>query len=202
MKRTLYIIIIITAVFGLIMGASAFSFTKAERAIESVEDTSKNLLADINGISLYAFTASDFFSGAEHFEVNIHGYADAEGNRTGAWFVTYASYRPYYVETLDDYLWERMRYEEFVLSTENDPLTEAEAMKQYARMTAPITPFLEWERVEYDGVFSEVLGAIQYVGYILGMIWGALSLVLLVLVDTVATAWELIVAGLRFTGLN
>ena len=202
MKKVLCIIIIVTAVFGLVMGTSAFSFAKAERAIENIEDTSNNLLADINGISLYAFTASDFFSGAERFVVNIHGYADSEGNRTGAWFITYASYRPYYVETLGDYLWERVRYEEFEISTENDPLSEAEAMKQYARMTAPITPFLEWERVEYDGVFSEVLRAIQYVGYILGMIWGALSLVLLVLVDTIATAWELITAGLRFTGLT
>lgn len=205
MWKNILLIVICVSVVGAILGAASFSFVRAENALEDVADSSQTLLQDISSISLFAFVASDFFSGAEQFELELVSYSNDGQNPNGHYAIIYRSYRysrEYTDPSTGESLLEKIREEVFDISSENDPITENEAGTIFDRVKYPISPFIDWEKNTYDGIFGDLLNAFQYVAYVIGMIWGALSLILLVLIDTVVTAWELITAGLSIIGLK
>lgn len=195
MKKNLAIIAVCVAIISIIIGTAGFNFTGVRSMAEDVEDTSNNLTYDITSISVFAFCVKDFFEGWDFFNV----YLEEELAGSGSFNIVYASGTKKQVGS--GTVFEIYREERFPLSTTENPMTWEDAQKAIDRIEYPIRPFTEWEREPYKGIFAEVLNALQYVAYIIGMIWGALSLVLLVLIDTVVTAWELIRVAMRFVGL-
>lgn len=205
MWKNILLIVICVSVVGAILGAASFSFVRAENALEDVADSSQTLLQDISSISLFAFVASDFFSGADRFEMELASYSNDGQTPNGHYAIIYRSYRysrEYTDPSTGEPLLEKIREEAFDISSVNDPISENEAGVIFDRVKYPISPFIDWERTNYNGIFGELLNAFQYVAYVIGMIWGALSLILLVLIDTVVTAWELITACLSIIGLK
>lgn len=197
MKKTFLIFAICVSVVSLMLGGAVFSFASVKNRIEAIEDTSSNILYDLSSVSLFAFTAKDFFEGATEFELQLIGWGEDGETPNGAYAIIYRSFRDADIEGYR----ETIREEEFPISTKENPLTADEAETVLKRVRYPLKPFLDWERSEYDGAFSGVINAIQYIAYIFGMIWGALSLVMLVAIDTISTAWELLRVALTSIGL-
>lgn len=192
MKRVIFTVIICVAVLLVLFG-TVFSFDTVKDRVEEIKDKSDNLMYDITSISLYAFACSDFFGGADSFNFQRVYYAD------GSVSLLYESYDRIMYEDGTSSL-SLMRRENFpIFPIGSYPLAQ-EVDQAYLRLREPILCFVNWERVPYDGAFSVVLGAVQFVGYILGMIWGAICVIILMIVDTIGTAWQLIGVGYAFLG--
>lgn len=194
MKNNLALIAVCVAVLSLLIGSAGFSFANAQESIEGVRDTSDTLLFDITSINLFAYVCGDFFAGADSFHVTISDYED------GSAYVIYQSF-DVVVDVAGMNQYEVIRTENFLLYQEGDFPSDEELVRAWKRIYTPIKPFVEWEKSQYNGAFSAVVEAVQYIGYILGMIWGIIALLVLVLIDTTGVAWELLSVALAFLGL-
>lgn len=198
MKKKLAIVAVCVAVISIVIGTAGFNFTGIKSVAEDVEDTSSNLTYDITSISVFAFCVKDFFEGADEFGLRLIKFVNENGEPV-SFLIEYTSFKEIHDGAATRL--ERIRIEEFPLSAEGDNMTEEQAQEALERIKYPIKPFVEWEKKQYTGTFSEIINALQFVSYVFGMIWGTLSLVLVVLIDTVVTAWELIRVAMRFMGL-
>lgn len=194
MKSNLALIAVCVAVLSLLIGTAGFSFANAQESIEGVQDTSDTLLFDITSINLFAYVCGDFFAGADSFHVTITDYDD------GSAHVVYQSF-DIVVDVAGMNQYEVIRTENFPLYREGDSPSAEELERAWKRIYTPIKPFIEWEKSQYNGAFADVVNAVQYIGYILGMIWGIIALLVLVLIDTTGVAWELLSVALAFVGL-
>lgn len=188
MTKKILIVAVCIGIVTLLLG-TAFSFSNAKTAIEGVEDTSNTLLFDVSSISLFAFVCSDYFSGADSFNITQAYYED------GSMEIIYQSFDRYEQNGLFEY--ETIRLEKFPIFQEGEYPTEKERDRAWKRIYVPIEPFLG-DKPLFDTELGSILGHIRY---ILGMIWGTLSIIVLILIDTVAVAWELIRVGLAFVSL-
>lgn len=195
MKNNLALIAVCVAVVSLLIGSVGFSFANAWESIEGVDDTSETLLFDITSINLFAYVCGDFFAGADSFHVTISDYED------GSAYVIYQSF-DIVVDVAGMNQYEVIRTENFPLYQEGDNPSAKELDRAWKRIYTPIKPFIEWEKSQYNGAFADVVNAVQYIGYILGMIWGIIALLVLVLIDTTGVAWELLSVALAFVGLT
>lgn len=202
MKKTLFIVIVCVAVCSVLLGTTAISFASIKHSAEGIKESSSDLLGDISAMTLFAFTVSDFFQGADYWEVELAVYQNEQNQLTGESKIIYRVYREVPLGTSGGTGFELMRSEELPLSSKGSDWSLSDAQIAYDRITYPIKPFIEWEKVEYDGLFSVVIEVFQFIAYILGMIWGALSLVMLILLDTITTAWELIRLGFTAIGFD
>lgn len=201
MKKA-YAIIICVVVVSILLGSSVISFANIERAVEGVEASSDTLLLDLSSITLFAFTASDFFSGADYFDLRLLAYQDVNGNLTGEAKLVYESSR--FVRYADDgaILTERVRYEELPLFAKGSGKTLGEMENAFDRIKYPIKGFIDNERKTYSGAFSAVLNAVQFIAYVCMMIYAVLCIIVLILIDTVGIAWALVHAMLKILGLG
>lgn len=200
--RKAYAIILCVVVVSVLLGASIISFTNIEKAVEGVEASSDTMLQDLSSITLFAFTASDFFSGADYFDLRLGVYKDENGSLTGEAKLIYESSR--FVDYADDgaILTERVRYEELPLFAKGSGKDLSEIENAFERIKYPIKGFVENERKTYTGAFGEVLNAVQFIAYVCMMIYAILCIVVLVLIDTIGIAWALVHAMLKIVGLG
>lgn len=195
------IILICFALVAVVLGVQLNSFNNIERAVEEIDDSSDTLLQDLSSLSLFAFTASDFFQGARYYELRLLAYQDGDGNLTGEAKIVYHSYRYVYVESIDETLLETVREEELPLYPKGSGMTLEQMEAAFDRVTYPIKPFTQFDEVEYNGIFGVVLTALQYIAYILSMIYAVICIVVLIAIDTIGVAWGLLNAALKIVGL-
>lgn len=188
MKQRLFVIIACVGIVALVLGCTGFSFSHVKAEVESVQDSSKTILQDISSISLFAFSARDLFSGADSVGV---AFMERQSEGAGAYGVHYRSIKDGKV----------MNEEYLPISTVDSPMTSNEAYEIYERITYPLEPVMQWSTVEYNGLFADTLNALQYIAYVIGMIWAIIAIVTLVVVDTVVTAWSLIKVAFSIVGL-
>lgn len=193
MKRWLCVIAIITAVLAVVLGSARFDFDKVKASMEDVEASASILETDVNTITLFSYVMTDFFKGADNFSLNLSTAVD-ENDTPVFYVVTYMSY-------IDG---ERLSMEEFYWGSEDSPTdwTEREMALTFTQMQVPIYPFTMWSGVEYDGIFAGILEAVQYITYILGLVWAVVSIVLLISIDTLGVAWAVIKVAFMLVGIG
>lgn len=193
MKKWLFVVIIVTAVLAVVIGTADFDFEKIKDRVEDVEASASILETDLNTITLFSYVVTDFFKGAETFDLNLSTAYDENGEPV-FYVVTYMSY-------IDDV---RISQEEFYWGSEDSPsdLTEREMALTFTQMQTPVYPFTMWSDVEYNGIFAGILQAVQYITYILGLLWAVVAIILLISIDTLGVAWAVIKVAFQFVGIG
>lgn len=203
MKKASAIIICVILV-SVLFGSTVISFSNIERAIEGIEASSNTLTNDLASISVFALIVSDFFEGAEIFNLRLAMYQEnnGSGNLTGEAKILYDSKKLWGYASDGTPLYNTVRSEELPLFPKGSGLSQDEMEDAFERIKYPVKGFIENERETYSGAFSAVLNAVQFIAYVCMMLYAVLCIIVLILIDTVGIAWALIHAMLKIIGLG
>lgn len=181
MKDKLFIIIICLVVLTIVLGTSgSISFSRLEGSIELVTISSDALVDDFSLAGLVLSTTKYFFQDAASIVI-LNGFEEGQG---------------YYSELQVTFYGTEWYETEYITETF---FFSSERSQDFAKSF--VDPLITVSQIDYDGVFSEVINAIQYITYIIEVLFLVVSFVFVVLFDTILIVLSLAMCFLRIIGL-
>lgn len=180
MKNKLFIVIICLVCLTIVLGTSdKVSFSRIDNAIEFVTVSTDHLVDDFSLAGLVLSTTKYFFEDPDSIVI-LNGYEEGTGYYSELQVTFYGSEwyeTEYYVET-------------FYFSSERS--------QDFTK--AFVDPLITVSQVEYEGAFSGVIDAVQFIAYFFEILFLLVSFIVVVLLDTAFIVISLFTCFLRIIG--
>lgn len=181
MKNKFFIIIICLVALTIVLGTrGSISFSRIEGSFELVSISSNQLVDDFSFAGLVLSTTKYFFEDPDEIVI-MNGYEEGIGYYSELQVTFYGSEWYETEHITETFYFSSVRSQDFAKSF--------------------VDPLITVSQVEYDGAFVAVINAIQYLTYIIEVLFLVVSLVFVVLFDTILIVLSLATCFLRIIGL-